>query len=220
MKKITRKTLKKWGACENGYKYFIKTFPKGADLKTASEKLIEEEHISWSEWLWEKCSRDNEYINQTIIAVGDYGTAIAGDFGTARAGDRGTARAGDRGTAKAGDYGTAKAGYFGTARAGDRGTARAGDRGTAKAGDYGTAKAGDYGTAVAGYFGTAVAGYFGTAKAGDYGTASAGKGGVISIDYYTDKKLTKKVGVIDGVNLLPNTLYQVVKGEFKQVVEE
>ena len=106
----------------------------------------------------------------------------------------GTATAGYRGTATAGDSGTATAGYRGTATAGDRGTATAGYRGTATAGDSGTATAGNRGTATAGY----------------RGTATAGEDGIIIILYYdSDENLKRKIGLIDGVNLLPGVKYRL-----------
>ena len=90
-KKITAKTLKEWNACREGYERFNQLFPKGADLKTASEGLIADGHISWSNWLWEHCaqSADEEYQIQCVSTAGYAGTATAGYAGTATAGDEG-----------------------------------------------------------------------------------------------------------------------------------
>jgi len=123
----------------------------------------------------------------------------------------GTATAGDYGTATAGYKGTATAGYKGTATAGYKGTATAGDYGTATAGYKGTATAGDYGTATAGTEGTATAGNYGTATAGDYGTAMAGDYGIIIIRYYDSvtSQLQRRIGVINGIDLLPNVKYHL-----------
>ena len=75
---------------------------------------------------------------------------------------------------------------------------------------FGTATAGYRGTATAGYRGTATAGYSGTATAGYRGTATAGKDGVIIILYYdSDWNLKRKIGLIDGVNLLPGVKYGI-----------
>ena len=153
---ITRETLRKWNACEAGYKRFCELLPYGASLQDASKALIDDCRADWADWLWFKCRNDSDYVDQTVVVSGDYGTATAGYHGTATAGDRGTARAGDRGTATAGDCGTATAVYYGTATAGYRGTATAGYHGTATAGDQGTATAGDHGTARAGMNGAII----------------------------------------------------------------
>ena len=94
IKEITETTLKKWGACEEGFDRFDELFPKGADLQTASRGLIEDGHPSWNDWLWIKCKADNDYVDQTSVTAGYSGTATAGDRGTAAAGYGGTATAG------------------------------------------------------------------------------------------------------------------------------
>ena len=196
-KLITKETLRKWGACDDGYEVFNQLFPKGATLAEASKGLIENGHQDWSDWLWRKCRDDEDYISQISVIAGDYGTATTGWRGTATAGWRGTATAGDEGTATAGDYGTAMAG----------------DEGTAMAGDYGTAMAGDEGTATAGWKGTATAGDEGTAMAGDNGTATAGVRGCIILKHWNGERyitLCANVG-IDGIK--PNTPYHVVDGK-------
>lgn len=96
-KLITRETLTAWGACSDGAARFNKLWPDGADLATASAGLIADGHANWSNWLWSKCKKDNDYCQQTIITAGDYGTATAGYRGTATAGNGGTATAGYRG---------------------------------------------------------------------------------------------------------------------------
>ena len=113
----------------------------------------------------------------SVVFIGNHGTAIAGNSGTAKTGNSGTATAGNSGTATAGDCGTATAGRGGTAIAGDHGTATAGNDGTATAGRCGKATAGRCGKATAGDCGTATAGRCGKATAGDCGTATAGRGG-------------------------------------------
>ena len=170
IKEITETTLKKWGACEEGFDRFDELFPKGADLQTVSRGLIEDGHPSWNDWLWIKCKADNDYVDQTSVTAGYSGTATAGDRGTAAAGDRGTATAGYRGTA------------------------------------------------TAGYGGTATAGYGGTATAGYGGTATAGYGGVIVIEYHNGEDYVKKCAEVDGGKIKANTPYQIVDGEFREVV--
>ena len=202
IKEITETTLKKWGACEEGFDRFDELFPKGADLQTVSRGLIEDGHPSWNDWLWIKCKADNDYVDQTSVTAGYSGTATAGDRGTAAAGYGGTATAGYRGTATAGDDGTVTAGYGGTATAGDGGTVTAGYGGTATTGYNGTATAGDRGTATAGYGGTATAGY----------------GGVIVIEYHNGEDYVKKCAEVDGGKIKANTPYQIVDGEFREVV--
>jgi hypothetical protein len=99
MKKITKKRLKAWAACKDGYIRFNQLFPKGADLQTASAGLIADGHPEWSDWLWDKCKYggDAEFVSQTIVTVGDHGTATAGKYGKAIAGKYGTAKAGEGG---------------------------------------------------------------------------------------------------------------------------
>ena len=112
MKKITKETLKKWGACYSGAKRFNELFPEGETLRNASEGLIADGHNDWANWLWSQCKQDNDYIEQTIATAGDWGTAAAGNEGTATAGYRGTATAGYRGTATAGDCGVISILYY------------------------------------------------------------------------------------------------------------
>ena len=121
MKLITKETLEKWNACTEGYKKFNELFPEGAYLQDASENFNELGLHDYTSWLWSKCKRDKDYVDQTSVTAGEHGTASAGDWGNA----------------SAGDHGNASAGYYGNASAGDHGTASAGGHGTASAGDYG-----------------------------------------------------------------------------------
>ena len=148
MKLVTKETLKKWNACESGYKTFCRLLPDGAALQDAGKALITSDHADYANWLWGKAREDDDYVEQTVVTSGNYGTATAGDYGTATAGYNGTATAGYYGTATACDRGAATAGDYGTATACDRGAATAGDYGTATAGNYGTATAGDRGCIV------------------------------------------------------------------------
>ena len=113
MKLITKETLEKWNACTEGYKKFNELFPEGAYLQDASENFNELGLHDYTSWLWSKCKRDKDYVDQTSVTAGDRGTASAGEYGTASAGDWGNASAGDWGTASAGDHGTASAGDYG-----------------------------------------------------------------------------------------------------------
>lgn len=195
-KDITRKRLKKWQACESGYKRFCQLFPQGADLKTASVGLIQDGHTDWSNWLWEQCKQDGDYADQTTVAAGKHGTATAGKYGTATAGNYGTVAAGD--------YGASTTGYEGTATVGYKGTATAGD----------------WGSATVGYEGNAIAGDEGTAIAGNGGTATVGEQGVISIIFYSRKKQKhlRKIGAIGENGLKPNVAYKLDKdGNFIEV---
>jgi len=83
LKKITAKTLEKWNACHEGYTRFNELFPKGADLRTASDGLIADGNSAWSDWLWSHCknSGDDKYIIQCTATAGYKGTATAGDEG-------------------------------------------------------------------------------------------------------------------------------------------
>ena len=105
MKLITKETLEKWDACKDGYDKFNKLLPEGADLQTASKALIDAGRNDYSDWLWGACKKDKDYIDQTSVTAGDWGTASAGYGGTASAGYCGTASAGEYGTASAGRCG-------------------------------------------------------------------------------------------------------------------
>lgn len=77
-KKITKETLVKWNACKSGYDRFNELFPKGADLRTASDGLISDGKPNWSDWLWSNCknSQDEDYIIQTTATAGFKGILI------------------------------------------------------------------------------------------------------------------------------------------------
>lgn len=121
--------------------------------------------------------------SESVVVVGDGGTAIGGWGATAVAGDYGIAETGNRGVAVAGEHGTAKAGEYGRAEAGTLsptstyGKAFAGKFGVAVTGAQGRSEAGYGGRAEAGFRGIAIAGDFGTAIAGNYGNSTAGDGG-------------------------------------------
>ena len=89
MKLITKETLKKWNACESGYKTFRKLLPNGATLQDAGKALITSDHADYANWLWGNAKEDDDYVDQTVVASVNYGTATAGDYGTATAGDCG-----------------------------------------------------------------------------------------------------------------------------------
>ena len=112
MKLITKETLEKWNACTEGYKKFNELFPEGAYLQDASENFNELGLHDYTSWLWSKCKRDKDYVDQTSVTAGDHGTASAGDWGNASAGYYGTASAGFGGNASAGDYGAIVIQYY------------------------------------------------------------------------------------------------------------
>jgi len=77
-KLITKETLHNWCACADGYRRFVELWPDGADLQTASAGLIADGHKDWSDWLWSKCSIDEEYKPQIMVIGGDCSTVTGG----------------------------------------------------------------------------------------------------------------------------------------------
>ena len=97
-KKITKEQLTKWKACSDGYKYFLKNFPKGGTLNKISDKCIKDNYVDWSNWLWEKCSKDNKFQSETIITGGNRSTITGGYCSTITGGDSSTITGGYRST--------------------------------------------------------------------------------------------------------------------------
>ena len=67
---ITKKLLKNWDACDDGYKKFNKLFPKGATIEAAIAGLDEagdgfgcKAHDDWSYWLFVKCRINKIFEN-------------------------------------------------------------------------------------------------------------------------------------------------------------
>jgi len=65
---ITKELLRKWNACQSGYRRFCELFPGGADLQTAMDGLIADGHDDWSYWLFDHCRQDGLYMD--IISKG------------------------------------------------------------------------------------------------------------------------------------------------------
>jgi hypothetical protein len=62
---ITHNLLRSWGPCKAGYKRFCELFPNGADLQTAIDGLIADDHESWARWLFNEC-RDKGLFSDVI----------------------------------------------------------------------------------------------------------------------------------------------------------
>lgn len=63
---ITHELLKSWSPCEDGYERFCELFPAGADLQTAIDGLVADEHDEWAYWLFCKC-RDRKLFEELTV---------------------------------------------------------------------------------------------------------------------------------------------------------
>jgi len=72
---ITHNLLRSWGPCQAGYKRFCELFPNGADLQTAIDGLIADDHESWARWLFNECSDKglfSDVISRGYMNSGDW----------------------------------------------------------------------------------------------------------------------------------------------------
>lgn len=145
------------------------------------------------------CFAKAEVGEYDMVAVGDFGEAIAGVGGCATVGNYGNALAGDKGYAHAGEGGFAQAGDRGEAIAGAGGVAIAGHKGRALVGKGGTAIAGDGSWVRVGVGGMGKAGVGGVLYLaigeyeGGYRTLHVGEDGIKPYTYYRLDNLTKQV---------------------------
>ena len=65
---ITHDLLKSWSPCADGFKRFCQLFPEGADLETAINGLVNDDHNDWGYWLFDKCLTYG--ISKTVTAKG------------------------------------------------------------------------------------------------------------------------------------------------------
>ena len=65
---ITPELLRSWSPCEDGYRRFCELFPKGADLKTAMDGLIADNHDEWAYWLF--CASRDRKLFPEIVSLG------------------------------------------------------------------------------------------------------------------------------------------------------
>ena len=97
---ITPELLRSWSPCEDGYRRFCELFPKGADLKTAMDGLIADNHDEWAYWLF--CASRDRKLFPEIVSLGymNSGDRNSGDrnSGNWNSGDRnsGNWNSGDR----------------------------------------------------------------------------------------------------------------------------
>ncbi|TPL94772.1 pentapeptide repeat-containing protein, partial [Mesorhizobium sp. B2-3-10] len=79
---ITPRLLKSWGACSEGYEGFCRLFPEGADLKTATDGLIADGHMSWAEWLFNHARSSGDFAAETAEGFLNTGDQNTGDQNT------------------------------------------------------------------------------------------------------------------------------------------
>ncbi len=65
---ITHELLRSLSPCVEGYKRFCELFPDGADLQTAIDGLVADEHDDWAEWLFDRC-REND-LSKDVVVLG------------------------------------------------------------------------------------------------------------------------------------------------------
>lgn len=72
--KITKEQLKSWGACVNGYRWFLNKFPDGGEYAEVHQKLLHDGRIEDLEWLTENMYRsffDNSELPLAEVSAGN-----------------------------------------------------------------------------------------------------------------------------------------------------
>ena len=144
--KITKDLLKKWGACTDGYKWYVNKFPQGAKYSEVNKALRDDKRYNDSGWLTNKvfaaffeqpeliASVVAAEVQQTLNETKDSPNSSSGDSSkAASSGNYSTAASsGDSSkAASSGDYSKAEAKGLQTVAmvAGHNGLARAGEKG-------------------------------------------------------------------------------------------
>ena len=119
---ITPDLLKSWSPCIGGYKRFCELFPAGADLKTACDGLVADNHDEWGQWLFNAARNFGGFEKEVAAGYRNTGHQNTGhqNTGDRNTGDRNTGdwNTGDRNTGhrNTGDWNTGdrNTGYFNT----------------------------------------------------------------------------------------------------------
>jgi len=99
---ITPELLSSWSPCDGVYKRFCELFSDGADLKTAVDRLVADDHDDWGYWLFSCCQDKGLFSEYTANGYRNAGDCNAGNrnSGNCNTGDRnsGDWNSGDRNT--------------------------------------------------------------------------------------------------------------------------
>ena len=126
--KITKDLLKKWGACTDGYKWYVNKFPQGAKYSEVNKALRDDKRYNDSGWLTNKVFaaffEQPELIASVVAAEVQQTLNETKDSPNSSSGDSSKA-------ASSGDYSKAEAKGLQTVAmvAGRNGLARAGEKG-------------------------------------------------------------------------------------------
>ena len=208
--KITKELLKSWGACEEGFAWFIsKNFDSDPDYSAVHAELVNDKEYGYAEWLSNRAfslmvSSPSE-IDVFVESVVAFTISESSSSENASSGHGSTAASSGDGSkaASSGDYSTAASSGHGSkaASSGNYSTAASSGDGSkaASSGDYSTAaSSGDYSTAASsGDYSTA-------ASSGDYSTAASsghGSKAASSGDYSKAASSgTSTVAMVAGLN--------------------
>ena len=208
------------------FKYYSPAFSKYAEIDAAevsdekdptdSKRVAKKIHIGAEINAFTIVKAHIDYVKSRVTE-----SVEKGDSESVSVGSNQAATAGTFGAATAGDFGAATAGNFGAATAGDSGAATAGNSGAATAGDSGAATAGNSGAATS--RGSSASGKNGLSVARGNGVkVKGGMGAVLVIvkeneDNYDISEW--KAAVVDGNAIKEDTWYELIDGEFKEVIE-
>ena len=134
-----------------------------------------------------------------------FSTVTGGYRSTVTGGDRSTVTGGEGSTVTGGDRSTVTGGYGSTVTGGYRSTVTGGYRSTVTGGDRSTVRGG-YGSTVTGGYGSTVTG---------------GDRSVIIIDFFDSDahEIRRKIALVDGITIMPNTKYRLNDQREFEVVE-
>ena len=212
--KITKDLLKKWGACTDGYKWYVSKFPQAASYSEVNKALRDDKRYEDSIWLTNRVFAEffeqpeliaavvKSEVDQALAEIKDSPSSAIGYSSTA-------ASSGDSSTAaSSGDSSTA-------ASSGDSSkAASSGDSSkAASSGNYSTAaSSGNYSTAEAKGLQTIAM------VAGINGLARAGEKGAFALAWLEGEQTRIAVGIVGENGIKADIWYCVSKtGQLEEV---
>ena len=192
--KITQELLRKWDACDEGFRYFTDHWPDGAEYATIQESLRKDDKKEWSAWLtnavWSAVSVES--FNMDAMVRDEVAQALKITEGSPNSSSGNSSKAASSGNsstaASSGDYSKA-------ASSGNSSTA-------ASSGDYSKAAANGKNTIAM--------------VAGLNGHAKAGENGCIALCWHDGKRNRIVTGYV-GENIKADTLYCAKDGKLVAV---
>jgi len=230
---ITKELLKDWGACRDGFAWFMSKFPQGAEYAEVNRALREEKRYPDSSWLTNHVyaslldkpeligSLVESEVNQAIEETKDSPNSATGDSSkAASSGNSSTAASsGNSSTAASSGYSSkaASSGYSSkAASSGDYSTAASSGNSSTAASSGNSSKAASSGNSskaeAKGVLTVAMV-------AGVNGRARAGEQGAFALAWKDGEQMRIAVGVVGENGIKANTWYAVSKtGELEEVI--